>query len=644
MMTHYANFQRKPRGKTPTSKRKTAVKRGLAKYQEKIFEVTMKKLLVIAICLILLTAAIVPLSAFAEEQTAAGSQTNLYLINPVALVTAGDYLFVADNVSDTESVILCFDVSGPAPIHKKTYPINGQIVNLSSADGTLYVIMPSSVISVNVGSENVLTLSQGATFAIENAVDFTYGKNPNGKTDTKCSEYALTDSALLYYNYNTPNPDFVKIRDVGGKACVKLDNYIYYLFQENTQNTLGSFNGDSLAAATHTLTSHFVGLTATDTQLVLFNNESICLANAVGTSVETALIISDTQNQIVDVAAANSRFYVLNDKNKVDVYDKLDGATYVLTYNIGSETVDLGSIPQKFDGFTLVKPTGYPTNIIYKTTDAETSVEEIVKNNREEIIILHFEGADELPYYYVLAGDKYGWVKKSDGAATPHDDAKLQKVNNRVSGDVTYNAKFNSLRSVYVYELPRSNSQHHTFNQSVSNLVTPTILQKYVEPTDNGEKIWYYVSYITEGETHFGFVQNSSISSFYPASTEGYESSGDIVDKKINASLFQAVSAYLTADMSESETISNSNGEPLKLYSGDRVTVIKEEGTASFIQAEKDGTLYYGWVNSQNLVGLHQMTTNAIVGIIVLVAAIALAVLFVLLFWRKKSKKGADQR
>lgn len=605
----------------------------------------MKKLLVIAICLTLLVLAIVPSIAFAEGQQPAGSQANLYLINPVALVTSGNYLFVADNVSDNESVILCFDVSSPAPRYLNTYSLSGRIVNLSTANDVLYVILPASVVELNIENENGLSLVKGETYAVENAVDFTYGKTPilTLVPDGAC-EYVLTNSSLMYYvkgeaKFNSTG------ESVDGKACAALGDYIYYLYLgANRQYGLSSYSGITTSTTQYTLTdASFSGLTTNGQELVLFNSHSICVTNnidAQAKNVDLTPTITSTENEIVDVATANERYYVLNDKNKVDIY-ALNGATYELTYNIGSETVDLNVIPKNFDGFTLVKPTGYPTNIIYKTTDSKTSIDEIVKNNSDEIIVLHFDGADALPYYYVLVGEKYGWVKKSDNAQTPQQDEKLNKVNNGVSGDITYNGKFNSLKSVYVYSLPLSDSEYTTFDQSVSNLITPTILQKYVEPTESGDKVWYYVSYRLNNETHFGFVQSTAISSFYPVATEGYAASGDIVDKKINASLFQAVSVYLTVDMAESELISNSNGEVLKLYSGDRVTVIKEEAGAAFIQVEKENTLYFGWISSDNLVGLHQMTTNAIVGLTVLIAAIVLAVLFVLLFWRKKNKKGA---
>lgn len=614
----------------------------------------MKKLLVIAICLTLLVIEIVPSVAFAEEQQpAASSQTNLYLINPVALVTSGNYLFVADNVSDNESVILCFYVSSSAPRYLNTYSLSGRVVNLSVANNVLYVIAPSSVITLKIDSENGLSLVKGETYAIENAVDFTYGKNPIRAIESGYSEYAIASSALSYYNVNTSAFISLPISLSDGKACVTLSDYIYYLGKDADNkvyvNSYSGLDGSSLQFSMDIVS--FNGMTTSGDELVLFDNYDVyTTTNVTGQSssnhgqyatapVGTSQKFQSTE-KIVDVATSFNRYFVLNDKNKVSVYEQKD-ATYELTYNIGSETVDLNTIPTKFDGFTLVKPTGYPTNIIYKTTDSKTSIEEIVKNNNEEIIVLHFDGADALPYYYVLVGEKYGWVKKSDNAETPQQDAKLNKVNNAVSGDITYNGKFNSLKSVYVYSLPLSNSQYETFEQSVSNLVTPTILQKYVEPTEKGDNIWYYVSYRLNDETHFGFVQSSAISSFYPVATEAYTASGNIVDKKINASLFQAVSVYLTADMAESELISNSNGEMLKLYSGDRVTVIKAEADATFIQVEKDNALYFGWINSANLVGLHQMTTNAIVGLIVLAVAIVLAVLFILLFWRKKSKKGA---
>ena len=91
---------------------------------------------------------------------------------------------------------------------------------------------------------------------------------------------------------------------------------------------------------------------------------------------------------------------------------------------------------------------------MYKTTDASTSISEIKTDYTGQFIILDFEGAEDLPFYYVLIGDKFGWVQKSDGVTLPQNDSRLTIVNTQISQDVTYKAKFTSLNTVFIYRCP----------------------------------------------------------------------------------------------------------------------------------------------------------------------------------------------
>lgn len=99
---------------------------------------------------------------------------------------------------------------------------------------------------------------------------------------------------------------------------------------------------------------------------------------------------------------------------------------------------------------------------------------------------------------------------------------------------------------------------------------------------------------------------------------------------------------YLTKDMAEDEVIYNAQGEEIKLYSGTLLVAVREEGAATFVEIrEKDGSVSYGWIPTDNLIGQHSMTTNAIVGLSVLAVAITLTIVFAVLFVKKK--KAAKQ-
>lgn len=591
----------------------------------------MKKTLLLIVCLVLLVMTFVPATAIAA--TATSSQTNIYLINPSAIATVGNYLFVADNVSDSESVLLCFNISQDTPSYAYSYNVTKNVVNLSTENGKLYAVTQDTVIEFTV---NGFTLTQSKTFPVENVVDFTYGKNPVGAIGN--SEWALTASNLSYYNGETFTP-FGGITGLEQpKSCVVIGDFLYYLYYENGKTVVKSFDCTNTTTSSIPLSNFaFSGMTKTVDELVLFNTKDIFITNKQSLHSESTAIIT-SQDTIVDVATANNRYYALNDKNKVDVY-LFNGSSYVKSdVTIGSETVDLGIIPTDFNEFTLVKSLGYPTNIIYKTTDTETSVSDIIKDNETQFIVLNFEGANALPYYYVLVGDKYGWVKKSDGINVPANDNKLQLINNKVSDEVTYQAKFNSLKAVYVHSLPLTDSPTTMFEQSAKDLTKATILQKFAEKVDNAEKIWYYVSYKIGSEAKFGFVESCDVSSFtsvQPADRINVE----VGEMKINASMFKAVNMYATDSMLEEEILYTDNGDILKLYSGDLVTVIREKDGVSFIQAEKNKQTYFGWIKTDNLVGRHDITTNATFGLVCLAIAIALSITFVLLFWRKKVHK-----
>ncbi len=80
-------------------------------------------------------------------------------------------------------------------------------------------------------------------------------------------------------------------------------------------------------------------------------------------------------------------------------------------------------------------------------------------------------------------------------------------------------------------------------------------------------------------------------------------------DKKINSTLFEAVKMYLSPELEESELVHDKDGNLIKLYSGDRVTVVLEQDGKSYIQVRKtDGTCSFGWVESNRLIGLHAIT------------------------------------
>ena len=334
------------------------------------------------------------------------------------------------------------------------------------------------------------------------------------------------------------------------------------------------------------------------------------------------------------------KIFLLNSANEVEIYsyntEKQQFERQPATIGTDTITID-GQLPTpvQFTGFTLASSKGYPTNIVYKTTDASTSISEIKTDYTGQFIILDFEGAEDLPFYYVLIGDKFGWVQKSDGVTLPQNDSRLTIVNTQISQDVTYKAKFTSLNTVFIYPLPLSDIEPgDTFQQSIANPQEAKLLQKFTENHADGTVTeWYRVEY---GEGKTGFVSAGNVGQFH--ATGAPTSAEEVIGyKKINSSLFEAVKIYLTSDMEESEAICDEYGDVIKLYSGSQVVAVKEENNATFVEIRKnDGSTSYGWIPTDNLIGLHQITTNAIVGLSILGVALILTVVFVVLFVKRK--------
>lgn len=605
----------------------------------------MKKLLAIIICLLLLTAGTF-FSAFAAEEEAAPRSgvvaTNIHFIKPVALTASGERLFVADNVSENQSVILCFDVSNGQPTLTYTKQFFKEIKNISSDGGKLYVIFKDSVEIFSLSGE---TAENSVTYNISDVVDFARANN----TALGESNFALTNTSLVYDNGEGFKP-FGRENLSQTKACVALGDTLYFMHYDETAkkivvSALSGVSVSNLSLANFT----FDKMTAYGSELLLANGSEAFITKNQTLTQDSAPVISRENGSCLDVAASvlssGRKIFILNNQNKIDVYSETGGKFVKENYQIGSETVKIdGDIPTLFTGYTLIRSKGYPTNIVYKTENAANSIPDILIDYSEEMIALNFEGADQLPYYYVLVGDRYGWIKKSDNASDVLNDAKIEVINTQVGGNVTYKAKFVSPSAVYLYELPLSQSKTTQYTQTATNRYDVTVLQKFEEKTDSGEKIWYYVSFADGGVTRTGFIEDKAVGQFHGAA-ENPDEIEVLYDRKINASLFSAVNMHMTEKMSESETVCDSKGDPVKLFSGQRVTVIEEKANASFVQIRRnDGSADYGWVRTASLVQLNAMTTNAIVGLAVLAFAILFAVLFILLFvkGKKRAKRNAD--
>lgn len=610
----------------------------------------------ILLCLLLIVGCVAPLTAVANEAEASDGQDSVHFINPTAITVLGDRLYVSDIVEDGKTALLCFDISGSMPLLKYTYDkIDGDTIGLSNdKQNTLFLNMGNKVMELTVTQEGVAQTDKIYSMPVSSQssiVDVAYGKIANIDDKTL---YALTQTGLSRYDEasQTFNVDLVSSLN-NTKALLSIDkepNYqLYYLSQSGSDSALCnrmnlSNGGDTGFASKLTLTSGFVptGMLQIQDSVALYDNDSIFVIEETANFANTVALLTlstlyASKCRICDVESYGERLFVLNSENKIDVFDKTEDVyNKNPTATIGSDQVSK-DVPTSYTSFTLARPSGYPANIVYKTS-AETSIPEII-TDASEYVILGYEGDDNSHYYYVMVGDKFGWVKKSDGAENATDDGKLNIVNNNLSdATFTYEARFTSLKAVYVYDLPLSTlgSEHQTeVSQTASSMKAVKLLQKFNE----GDTTWYLISY-DEGKT--GFVKESDVGK--PHITSSVEPEEIVGRKKINSSLFAAVNLYLTAELKQGEFVTDAQGNQIKLYSGDEVRLVKTEQNSAFVMIlHKNGDKDFGWIEADRLIELHQITTNAIVGLVTLAVAIALAATLLIVYFKRKKRIRANR-
>ena len=366
----------------------------------------------------------------------------------------------------------------------------------------------------------------------------------------------------------------------------------------------------------------------------MYDDHNVYAVSKSGVKYALIPLILNYDKTISDAASAGDKLFLLNGDHKIDIFAKsAENETYVYAdATIGSDVVSK-NVPTEYTSFTLVKSKGYPTNIVYKTKE-QTSVPELI-DHADEYIVLGYEGDENSGYYYVLTGGKFGWVKKSQVTATVETDTKLQIADLKLdNGQVGYVTKFNSLRAVTVRQLPYYDSPKTTFTQTASSMKEVKLLKRFTETTADSTYEWYWVEY-DEGQR--GFVERAALGNFRVKPT-----TEDIVplgDRKINSTLFEAVTLYADKGMAETDVVYDEHENLIKLYSGDRVTVISEEDGASFIMRQRsDGTRDFGWIATDRLIGVHNITTNAIVGLSLLAFAVALTATLLVIFLKRKKR------
>lgn len=636
-----------------------------------------KKLFLILIC-VLVVAVCLPTFVVAEtsgESTTTETIANdVHFIAPTGIALVGDYLLVSDNVADNQSAILCFDIAN-GNAHKFTQIIDKEIIRLSSSNGRLFAIFADSFVEYKI-AEDKKSVEVVETFDFANVIDVCVGnyyidtsntlketiyfvqqgtnncslrRVKDDKTFATINGINLTTAYTCWaYMSDEKNDCFVYIagRNADDTNCIKRANC-------DTGSAIGEdpFNNTDNKDPGVTYTENFslLGITGNTRKYpVVYGAKSIYLlvgsdANADGVDdkfeVKTSLTNFDEQEHKFVKAISNTDYLaILNENNQIQIYPLVETSLdFENKSEIGSDQVST-AVPTTFTGFTLAKSTGYPTNIVYKTIK-NTSIEKILtKDEVGEFVILNYDGCEQSAYYYVFVNGRFGWIKKSDSATITNGtivDEKIATINTKVSDKVNYNAKFNTLGKVYVYDLPCSTdgiSNWKEVSQTALTMTNVTLLQVFKE----NDVTWYYVEYGTDNAR--GFVKSSDVGQFTATLVAPVDA---VLDKQINASLFNAVTLHVTNDLSPDTVITYDGTNPVKLYSGDWVKLIEvdEETGASLVQVvAQDGTTTYGWVESSRLIEVDQITTNAIVGLSAFGFAIVLAIVFMTVFIKRKKK------
>ncbi|MCM1195421.1 MAG: hypothetical protein NC332_05770, partial [Firmicutes bacterium] len=288
----------------------------------------MKRLFGIIICLILISACVAAPLVFAEEEQSTVAEEVIHFINPTALTVMGNNLYVADNVEDNKSAILCFDIEQNAPVYRDTYEVDGKITKLSNnGQDCIYAVRSNDALEINVNDaeqENkTYTVNQGETI-----VGFAYGRlGTDGYT-----QYALT--ANLWRNFDGNFQPLTSAPLTATKDCLALDNDIYYLYEENSNVVCKCYDGrvsgyNSSFNAGFSMTTGFAptGLFVWNNLLAMYSATSIRYVDTGKQSYPLAPLLdlyadNDSQNGIRSVDSAENRLYVLNNKNQVEIYER----------------------------------------------------------------------------------------------------------------------------------------------------------------------------------------------------------------------------------------------------------------------------------------------------------------------------------
>lgn len=639
----------------------------------------MKSKISLAICIVLLASLLFAMSlpCVTTAVAQADESHDIYFIDPTAVAVVGNYLFVSDNVDDnTKGIVWRFTLNadGVPTAGKQTDIEGGRINGLSGSSvslsdnenviGSLYVIRKNEAVLYDVTADGTLTANAKAYTNVKPTAEETLADACAILYDNHGSVAYLTDTLYVRdpnrTNFYKPSGNITN-----SQAMFYSKDNLYYI----ANGTLASLYIPTLEKQTVAINNlgNFKprdGFEFTDTDnkttLALYNDTQIVFLEQKGSAYEpygtadtwddiTKLHPEVTGIRIIDIAATASTLYILDSNNQVYMYNKESASAKSVIATNGGQPVYIGSetvsqpIPKDITSFKLARSTGYPTNIVYRTADETTCIPQVYKKYTDTFIILDYDGSHNCPYYYVLIGDKFGWIMKSDGVTVPENDKKISIISSNVNDNVELKAKLVTLGNVYIYSMPFDGAGSTTtvFTQNAQKMQEVKLLQTFKQVKETETLDWFLISFTCDNVETKGFVKKSDLGYF---SVDQHSVIGSEVQRanlKINATLFEAVTVYATKDMMKGSELYNDKGEVVKLYSGDRVFLLGKSDDGSVAEIcilHNDNTADFGWIEASRLVNINAITANTIAGLSFLGGAILLAILLFVVFRIKKKR------
>ncbi len=569
-----------------------------------------KKILALLVALIMVFSSIFVVVYYtsATEMTA----NNVHLVNPIDICVNENGIYIIDQVEiDGKPYTALHHISSNLET-RKTYYIEGKIEKMYTEQIQFYFMQKANpdvtndvnkILNAGFDKDNDKFLFSDP-LKLNDMLDFAY---ENGVM------YILYPTTIVR---KTTSGDINVVTNLVDAKSILLVNSVLYVTYDNSFMSYSVKDGIFSPSTPKSLPTGYANMTSIDGKMYFYNDNSVVD--------QDGKVLFTCKEGIVSVKVYNDIMYVINRENKVVQYHyDEDKATYVVVEDakvLGVTQVD-SVVPSKYIDYTVATATGYPTNIMYEATKSNNSVSYKILGANEKFLILDYEGSDVSPYYLISYQGKFGWLEKTESNRLNAIDSNIS-----ASGITTSTA--------HVYSLPFLDDNGTYSFDTLNKGSKLTLLKKIVGLSETNNE-WYYCSYKDGDKVKSGFVRTSMVTD-YKDTVKGNEVVGRYT---VNPKLTNQLEVYSNKDLTSVTLDENNN--PLTLKAGANVVVIEMTDTYAQIQVTLNDKLYYGYVNSSNLIK-QGLTDYTAFGLILLLLAVLLTVFVVIMNKRKKHKQSSE--